>query len=124
MRTTIFSLRDGKAVPEVSEKPSWQPLGDYDGKPLQRVHMTSLKEVTHAEMQLVSIAAGGHFAMHASPDVAFCQIVRGRGRLGLEDGTELPYEAPELYIFLPGTLHDWHAIEEDTVLSVCLVQQD
>src|SRR5215217_6713978 len=68
------------------------------------------------------IAAGGHFAMHASPDIAFCQVVRGRGKLGLPGGTEISYEAPELYVFHPGALHDWHDVEEDTLLSVCLVR--
>ena len=32
------------------------------------------------------------------------------------------YEAPELYVFHPGALHDWHDVEEDTLLSVCLVR--
>jgi quercetin dioxygenase-like cupin family protein len=74
------------------------------------------------EIQLVEIAAGGYFAMHASPDIAFCQVVRGRGKLGLPGGTEISYEAPELYVFHPGALHDWHDVEEDTLLSVCLVR--
>jgi quercetin dioxygenase-like cupin family protein len=76
-----------------------------------------------ALIQLVEIAAGGSFAMHSSPDVAFCQMVRGRGTLGLPDGRELEYAAAELYVFLPGTLHDWHNVEDDTLLSVCLVRQ-
>jgi hypothetical protein len=33
------------------------------------------------EIQPVGIAAGGHFAMHTSPNVAFCQVVRGAGKL-------------------------------------------
>jgi hypothetical protein len=55
--------------------------------------------------------------------LAFCQIVRGRGRLGLPDGRSLAYEGPELYVFLPDTLHDWHDVEEDTLLAVCLVAE-
>ena len=123
MRTTIFELRDGAVEPRVSERPDWRPLTEYDGQPLARVSAVDLLEPTGALVQLVEIAAGGSFAMHSSPDVAFCQVVRGRGRLGLPGGRELQYAGPELYVFLPGTLHDWHAIEEDTLLSVCLVRQ-
>lgn len=124
MRTTIFSLTGGGGVePGVTETPAWEPFESYDGQPLYRVRTTTLGEVPNAEMQLNAIAAGGHFVMHASPDVAFCQIVKGRGKLGLPDGRELPYAAPELYVFQPGTLHDWHDVEEDTLLAVCLVKQ-
>jgi quercetin dioxygenase-like cupin family protein len=124
MRTTIFELRAGSVVTDVAEQPAWEPFDEYEGKPLERVRVVDLAEPPGGLIQLVEIAAGGRFAMHSSPDVAFCQIVRGKGRLGLPDGRALPYEGPELYVFLPGTLHDWHAIEEDTLLSVCLVRQD
>jgi hypothetical protein len=60
--------------------------------------------------------------MHASSDVAFCQVVRGQGKLGLPGGTEVAYRAPELYVFHPGALHDWHDVEQTTLLSVCLVR--
>jgi quercetin dioxygenase-like cupin family protein len=123
MRTTVFELRSGAVATDVRGEPDWQPFEEYDGKPLERVRVQGLIEPPGALIQLVEIAAGGSFAMHSSPDVAFCQIVRGRGRLGLPDGRELEYRAPELYVFLPGTLHDWHAVEEDTLLSVCLVRQ-
>jgi quercetin dioxygenase-like cupin family protein len=123
MRTTVFEARSGALVTDVREEPDWQPFEDYDGKPLERVRFQDLIEPRGALIQLVEIAAGGSFAMHSSPDVAFCQIVRGRGKLGLPDERELDYQAPELYVFLPGTLHDWHAVEEDTLLSVCLVRQ-
>lgn len=122
MRTTIFRL-ENDVVPEVTETPKWAPFEEYNGTPLDRVSLFELLAVPGAEIQLVAIKAGGAFAMHSSPDVAFCQVVRGRGFLGLPDGTELSYEGPELYVFLPGTEHDWHAIAEDTVLSVCLVKQ-
>jgi quercetin dioxygenase-like cupin family protein len=123
MRTTVFALDDDRVAARVSESPPWQPFEEYDGKPLERVRVWDIAEPRGGLLQLVEIRAGGHFAMHSSPDVAFCQIVRGRGQLGLPEGRELAYEAPELYVFLPGTLHDWHAIEEDTLLSVCLVRQ-
>jgi quercetin dioxygenase-like cupin family protein len=123
MRATIFELHSGAVVTDIREKPDWQPFTEYDGEPLDRVRAQDLLEVPGALIQLVEIAAGGSFAMHSSPDVAFCQVVRGRGKLGLPDGGELDYAAPELYVFLPGTLHDWHGVQEDTFLSVCLVRQ-
>lgn len=122
MRTTIFRLDEGRVAPEVEETPSWKPYAEYDGKSLTGVNLVRLKNLPGAELQLVEIAAGGSFVMHSSPDIAFCQVVRGRGKLGLPD-RELQYEGPELYVFLPDTLHDWHDIEEDTLLSVCLVKR-
>jgi quercetin dioxygenase-like cupin family protein len=123
MRATIFELHSGTVVTDVREEPEWQPFAEYDGEPLDRVRAQDLLEPPGALIQLVEIAAGGSFAMHSSPDVAVCQVVRGRGKLGLPDGRELDYAAPELYVFLPGTLHDWHGVQEDTLLSVCLVRQ-
>lgn len=123
MRTTIFELTNGGVTPDVKDSPEWQPFLEYGGEPLEKVRLVELLTVTGAELQLVEIAAGGHFVMHSSPDVAFCQIVRGRGKLRLPDGQDLTYQGPELYVFLPNTLHEWHDIAEDTLLSVCLVKQ-
>jgi quercetin dioxygenase-like cupin family protein len=123
MRTTIFALEAGSVETRVEEPPQWEAFEQYDGKPLERVRVRDLLEPPGGLIQLVEIGTGGHFAMHSSPDVAFCQVVRGRGKLGLPNGRELEYAGPELYVFLPGTLHDWHAIEEETLLSVCLVRQ-
>lgn len=122
MRTTVFRLSDG-VVFDVEEMPPWQAFEEYDGKPLDRVSLVELLQPPGAEIQLVEIEAGGGFVMHSSPDVAFCQIVKGKGKLGLPDGSELAYEGPELYLFLPETEHDWHDIVETTLLSVCLVEQ-
>jgi hypothetical protein len=90
MRTTIFELRSGQLATQVQDEPR-QPFDEYDGKPLERVHVQDLVEPPGALIQLVEIGAGGSFAMHSSPDVAFCQIVRGRGKLGLPDGRDLVY---------------------------------
>jgi quercetin dioxygenase-like cupin family protein len=122
MKATIFSLRDGKLVTEISESPA-QPFEEFDGKALESVTRVDIHSGAGVEMQFVEIKAGGHFAMHSSPVIAFCQIVRGKGKLGLPEGAALDYAAPELYVFMPNTLHDWHDIEEDTLLSVCLVEQ-
>lgn len=120
MRTTVFRLG---VVPDVEQTPRWVPFEEYAGKALDRVSRVDLVEVPGGQIQLVEIKAGGAFAMHSSSDVAFCQVVRGRGRLGLPDGTDLDYAGPELYVFLPDTEHGWHTIAEDTLLSVCLVKQ-
>jgi quercetin dioxygenase-like cupin family protein len=122
MRVTTFREQGERVDTKVSASPPWQPFDEYDGKPLEHVRLVVVERLPLGEIQLVEIAAGGHFAMHSSPDIAFCQIVRGRGKLGLPGGTEINYEAPELYVFHPGALHDWHDVEEDTLLSVCLVR--
>jgi quercetin dioxygenase-like cupin family protein len=123
MRTTIFTVEGERVVPRVVERPRWQPLEEYDGKPLERVRADDLIALPDVLMQLVEIGARGQFAMHSSPDIAFCQIIRGKGRVGLPDGGEIAYTSPELYVFLPGTLHDWHSVDEDTLLSVCLCRR-
>jgi quercetin dioxygenase-like cupin family protein len=119
----VFELSSEGVEADVDEEPRWEPFEEFDGNPLEQVRVHDVVEVPGALIQLVEIAAGGSFAMHSSPDVAFCQIMRGRGKLGLPDGRRLDYEGPELYVFQPGTLHDWHDVAEDTLLSVCLVRQ-
>ena len=122
MRVTTFTDQGDRTGVRVSASPAWEPLDTYDGKPLEGVRLVVVERLALGEIQLVEITAGGRFAMHASPDVAFCQVVRGRGKLGLPGGTEVAYQAPELYVFHPGALHDWHDVEEATLLSVCLVR--
>jgi quercetin dioxygenase-like cupin family protein len=121
VQTTIFTLVGDRIDTTVNATPEWKPFDEFEGKSLDRVRLVELLTASSAEVQLVEIAAGGRFAMHSSPKMAFCQVVRGKGKLGLPDGRELAYEGPELYVFLPNTLHDWHDIERDTLLSVCLI---
>jgi quercetin dioxygenase-like cupin family protein len=122
MRVTTFIADGGTVRAEVAKEPAWQPFSEYNGKPLERVQLVEVEKLSLGEIQLVEISSGGRFAMHTSPDVAFCQIVRGKGKLGLPGGTDISYKGPELYVFHPGSLHDWHDIEENTLLSVCLVR--
>jgi quercetin dioxygenase-like cupin family protein len=122
VRTTVYSTAGSQVIPTVVEEPAWEPFSAYDGQPLRGVRRTDIDVGQRTQVQLNEIAAGGRFVMHASPDLAFCQIVRGKGKLGLPDGREIPYEGPELYVFLPNALHDWHDIEEDTLLAVCLAE--
>jgi hypothetical protein len=101
MRTTVFELRSGGVVTDVREEPGWRPFEEYDGKPLERIRVQDLLEPTGALFQLVEIAKGGSFAMHSSPDVAFCQIVRRRGKLGLPDGGNSTTKARSSTSFCP-----------------------
>jgi quercetin dioxygenase-like cupin family protein len=123
MRVTTFTRQDGTVEPAIDDAPAWAPFEEFDGKPLEGVDLAELDQTAQAELQLVRIAAGGHFAMHSSPDIAFCQIIEGAGTLRLPDGRELTYRGPELYVFRPGTLHEWDAVTSDTLLSVCLIRQ-
>jgi quercetin dioxygenase-like cupin family protein len=123
VRTTVFELAGDAVRARVTPEPAWKPFEEWDGQPLTKVQMIELLEVPRAELQLVQLRAGGHFVMHSSPDLAFCQVVRGRGVLRLPGGEGLRYEGPELYVFQPGTLHEWRDIDDDTLLSVCLVRR-
>jgi quercetin dioxygenase-like cupin family protein len=82
MRVTTFREEGERVDTQVSASPPWQPFDEYDGKPLEHVRLVVVERLPLGEIQLVAIAAGGYFAMHASPDVAFCQVVRGRGKAG------------------------------------------
>ena len=122
MKTTTFTADRERVECSVDEQPDWHAFEEFDGKPLQGVKLFEIGKVSGAELQMVEIAAGGHFAMHTSPDVAFCQVIRGRGKLGLPGGRALHYSGPELYVFHPGSYHEWRDVEETTLLSVCLVK--
>ena len=123
MKATIYGVEDSRVTKEVIPEPDWRKFPSYDGKTLELVDLVELRSVRNAELQMVRIRRGGHFAMHSSPDVAFCQIVAGRGSLILPEDQIVEYKAPELYVFMPGSLHEWSDIQEDTLLSVCLVRQ-
>lgn len=123
MRVTVFELDGDDVRTRVTDTPAWQPFEEWEGQALTDVSLVVLQEVPRAELQQVLIGAGGHFVMHTSPDLAWCQIVRGRGVLALPDGTELPYEGPELYVFEPGTLHEWKDVTEDTLLTTVLIRR-
>jgi len=123
MRTTIFEIEGSQVALRRRETLDWEPFDEYDGQPLKAVELIELEQVPNAELQLVRIRTGGHFLMHTSPDVAYCQIIEGRGTLNLPGERTVSYAGPELYVFMPGSLHEWRDIEEDTLLSVCLVKQ-
>ncbi|HUG74280.1 MAG TPA: hypothetical protein VMM81_01200 [Acidimicrobiia bacterium] len=121
MRVTVFELESDEVVHRRTERPQWRPYEEWEGEKLTGVERAAVVERDEAVLELVRIAAGGHFVMHAAPAIAHCQVISGKGTLALPGGTELRYDGPELYVFLPDTLHEWKDIEEDTHLSVCVV---
>lgn len=121
MRVTVFDLVDEQVVPNVDEHPVFEPFEQFAGKPLDGVRLHEIETRGDIELQLVEIAAGGHFAMHSSPRLAFCHVVRGAGKLGLPNGRALGYHGPETYVFHHDTPHNWHDVTEDTLLAVAIV---
>lgn len=121
MRVTVFDLKGDDVIHRRTERPQWAAYEEWQGEKLTGVELVNVVERDEAVLQLVRIGAGGHFVMHAAPAIAHCQILSGKGTLAVPDGGELRYEGPELYVFLPDTLHEWKDIEEDTLLSVCIV---
>ena len=121
MRVTVFDIVNGEISANVREAPELDPVPYLDRQALHGVGVYRIEDRGEVELQLVEIAAGGGYVMHSSPKLAFCHIVRGRGKLGLPTGSALDYVGPETYVFHPGTLHDWHDIEEDTLLAVAIV---
>lgn len=121
MRVTTFSLEHDGVVVAVRAELDWQTIEAVDGQALARVDFAELHSTHESVIRLARIRAGGSFPMHTGPELAVCQIIAGRGKLGLPGARSLDFAAPELYILEPGTLHDWHDIVEDTVMSVCLI---
>ncbi|MDJ0491508.1 hypothetical protein QNA24_34610 [Rhodococcus qingshengii] len=96
-------------------------LPEYEGKPLTSVSAAMLPAIPGGAPQLHRIAVGGHFALHDAPSPAFIQIVTGRGNIVFADGSVHAYAAPELYVLQPGSPHEWRDVEEDTLLSVVII---
>jgi quercetin dioxygenase-like cupin family protein len=102
----------------VMPAPSWYAVEEWNGVNVTGTHNAQIHEWAHGRILLVRIAAGGRFPMHAGSVYTICQIVTGRGSVGLPDGEILAYRAPEVLIFEPGTPHAWIALE-NTEFSVC-----
>jgi len=104
--------------------------GDADAAPLSELEGTRLegvrvwqRETPWGRLELVELEAGSSLPLHSVDRAAICQVVRGRGRVGLADGRELPFEAPHLFTFAAGAVHSWHSIEQPTLISVCVVDE-
>ena len=120
MRTSIFRLHGGEIYVQVSTTPAWKP-SEFEGEPVPGVEDTEVHASPGGTSLLIRLSAASGYPMHSGPFYAHCQVVSGRGSVGLPDGRKVDYVGPELYVFEPGTMHDWHDITEDTVLSICLV---
>jgi len=121
MRTITITLSpEGEPMPVMNVEPEFAPVPEWEGRPMTGVGIHQIDTRGEIELQLVRIAAGGNFVMHASPKLAFCHVVRGAGTMGLPGGA-VAYRGPETFVFHPGTLHDWHDVTEDTLLAVAIV---
>ncbi len=118
MRATILRLRGGAVVPEEAPDGGWRAVTEWDGSEVTATENVEIHRSPNGMVLLVHLRAGGFFPLHAGRVYSVCQIVSGRGILGLPDLLELPYSAPQLFVFEPGTLHSWRA-SEDTLFSVC-----
>ena len=118
MRATILRLREGTLEPESVPDDGWHTVSEWDGSEVTGVENAEIHRSVNGTVLLVRIRAGGVFPLHAGRVYSVCQIISGRGVLGLPNRRELPYRAPELFLFEPGTLHSWGA-SEDTLFSVC-----
>lgn len=124
MRVTVFDVDGNSVVTHINPDPEMLVESHWQSEPLRRVRIHRIEDRGAIELQLVEIAAGGEFAMHSSPKLAFCQVVRGAGKLGLPGGRSIEYRGPETYVFHPHTFHDWHGVTEDTLLAVAIAPDD
>lgn len=121
MKVTYAHGGSGGTIAITDATSDYATLPEYDGQPLKGVSFALLPGIPGGAPQLHHIAAGGHFAMHDTPSPAFLQVVTGRGKVVFADGTVRDYEAPELFVLQPGAPHEWRDIEEDTLLSVVIL---
>jgi quercetin dioxygenase-like cupin family protein len=116
VRTTIFTLTDGKVEFQMSSVPPWAEPDEF-GQVAAELHRSP-----NGASTLYRIPAGCSVPIHSGPGYALCQIMAGRGKLLIPSGEEIDYHGPELFIFEPGALHGWRHVTEDTLLTVCEVR--
>jgi quercetin dioxygenase-like cupin family protein len=117
MRVTHI-LEDSVEVVDLLE---FAAVAESGGQPNDGVSVASAEFADKGRAVFVSVAAGGHMAMHTGAESGFVQVVHGRGTLELPGGVRIAFAGPELFLFRPNTLHSWTDIEEDTLLSSCIV---
>ena len=120
MLITLVEERDGKVVATPLE-PEWQQLEEWQGVPFRSIAFSALLEAGPGQAALNLFQPGAEAPEHSADQFAFIQVVRGRGKMGLPDGTEVAYDGPHLFLFRPGARHTWHDVEAETLLSICLV---
>jgi hypothetical protein len=106
---------------EVVDSLEFAAVGESGGQPNRGVSVATVDFAVGGKVVFVRIAAGGHMAMHGGAESGFVQVVHGRGTLELPDGVRIAFAGPELFLFRPNTLHSWTDIEEDTLMSICIV---
>lgn len=85
------------------------------------VSAAALPSIPGAALQLCRIPVGGRLPLHDAPAPVFIAVLSGRGTIGMSDGSQVRYAAPTIIVCQPGAPHDWHDIEQDTLLAVCTV---
>ena len=117
MRTTILRRGRGLVDITVTEAHAWRAVAQWQGDAVEGVENVEVHRSANSATLLVRMAAGARFPMHAGAVFTVCQVVCGRGRLGLPGGREIEFVAPELYVFEPGTEHAWYG-EEPVIMSI------
>jgi quercetin dioxygenase-like cupin family protein len=120
MLVTLVEEQDGN-VTATALDPRWQRLESWQGVPFRGISFAALLEAGPGQAVLNHFDRGAEAPTHSADQFAFIQVVRGRGKMGLPDGTAVAFEAPHLFLFQPGTRHSWIDVEEETLLSICLV---
>jgi quercetin dioxygenase-like cupin family protein len=102
-----------------TDRPAPTVLEEIEGEPAIGVRVW-MRDVGPARVEVIELDVGARLPMHAGPHFATCQVVRGRGKLGLPGG-DVVFDGPTMFTFEPGADHSWHSIEEATVMTTCVV---
>ncbi len=102
-----------------TDRPEPVPLHEIEGQPAVGVRVW-MRDVGPTRVEVIELDVGASLPMHAGPHFATCQVVSGRGKLGLPDG-DVAFDGPAMFTFEAGADHSWHSIEEPTVLTTCVV---
>jgi quercetin dioxygenase-like cupin family protein len=116
--TEFFVSGERTEVRPVEARP--EPL-EFDGRTLQEILYWKDEAAPEVRIEVVELSPGADLPMHAGEGFAFCQVVSGKGAVGLPGGDKVPFAAPELLLFEAGSQHSWCDIEEHTVLTICVV---
>lgn len=103
-----------------TDRPAPTPLEEVEGTPVTGVRLWARDIGARVRVEVIEIDVGGELPMHAGPHFATCQVVRGRGQLGLPAG-DVAFDGPAMFTFEPGASHSWHSIEEPTLMTTCVV---
>lgn len=113
-------VRDGDGVVARTLESATAPLPEMAGTRLDGVGLWQY-DLPWGRLEVVELAAGASLPLHSAEQPIFCQVLSGSGRLGLPDGSELSFAAPDLFVLDPDTEHSWQGIEQPVVLSICVV---